>query len=218
MGSLRAAVRKEWRQEVRSLSGLAVTASFAFIGGVLGGVALYGIEPDPQLLAGLIWLILLFAGAVTLPRTFLVEDETGTADLLRLVAPAGVAFSGKAILASAQMLVVALLGAGPVLLQSETRIENPPLLIVAIALGAVGVGVTATLCGALASGAANRAAVAAAIALPLLVFLASLGTTAVLPAFGDPRPVGWPACAGMLGWVAGAFTLGPPLLTAVWRR
>ena len=65
--ALRAAVWKEWRQEARSLSGLAVTASFAFIGGVLGGLALYGIDPDPQLLAALIWLILLFAGAVTLP-------------------------------------------------------------------------------------------------------------------------------------------------------
>lgn len=118
MQPLRAAIRKEWRQEARSLSGLAVTASFAFIGGMLGNLSIYGIQPNPLLLAGLIWMILLFAGAVTLPRTFLVEDETGTADLLRLIAPAGTAFHGKAILASAQMLLVAALGSGPLLVST----------------------------------------------------------------------------------------------------
>ena len=211
-------MRKEWRQEARTFSGLAVTGAFALIGGILGGVALYGIEPDPQLVGAVLWLILLFAAGVTLPRTFLVEDETGTADMLRLVAPAGAAFAGKAILASAQMLVVAPLAVMPIILQSQARVADPLLLFVALALGAIGVGATAALCGAFASGAANRAAVAAAIALPLLVFLASLGTTSLLPAFGDGRPVGWPACAGLLGWIGGVFTIGPPLLRAVWRR
>ncbi len=215
---LRAAILKEWRQEARSLSGLAVTALFALVGGVLGGVAIYGFRPDPGLLAALLWLILLFAGAVTLPRTFLSEDETGTADLLRLVAPPGAAFVGKAVLAIAQMLVVATLASAALLVQAGAHVISWPLLVVSLGLGAVSVGATSALCGALASGAANRAAVAAALAVPLLLFLGSLGTTALLPALGDARPVGWPACLGLLGYAAGSLTLGPPLLAAVWKR
>ncbi|RYG87645.1 hypothetical protein EON77_01835 [bacterium] len=218
MDPILASLRKEWRQESRSLSGLAVTASFALGGSLLTLVALYGTRGDAQLIGGLIWLVLLFAAGVTLPRTFLIEDETGTADLLRLISPAGPVFWGKAILASAQMLVIALLAAGPILLQSELKVVNPLLLVVALTLGAIGVGATATLCGALASGAANRGAVAAGLALPLLIFLASMGTTALLPALGDSRSIGWSACLGLFGWVTGVFTIGPPILAAIWRR
>ena len=216
---LRGAVVKEWRQEARSFSGLAVTGLFALVGGVLGGVAIYGIRPDPQLLAGLLWLILLFAGAVTLPRTFLSEDEAGTADLLRLVAPPGVAFAGKAVLACGQMLVVATLAGGALLVQAGVGIASWPLLVISLGLGAVSVGATAALCGAVASGAANRGVVAAALAVPLMLFLGSLGTTALLPAFGDSRVrVGWQAVLGLAGYAAGTLTMGPPILAAVWRR
>ena len=213
-----AMMRKEWLCEIRTLSGLTTTALFAFVSVVVIGTATYNLKLSPVLAAGLLWLVLVFAGSVTLPRTFIGEEELGTSDLLKLMARPEAVFWGKALVNAGQMLVTSLLVTGFFVMNSHVEVPNVLLLLVSVAAGSIGIASTVTLCGALASQATNRSTVAAAISIPLLVFLANLGVTAVAASFGEDNHAGLPAGIGLTAYAVLVSVVGPYIYALLWKR
>ena len=65
---------------------------------------------EPEVQAGLLWAVLLFAALVGLSRAFVKEEESGTVHLLRLSCPAQAVLWGKAAFNLA--LVVHAVGGG----------------------------------------------------------------------------------------------------------
>src|SRR4051794_37721914 len=92
-----AVFRKEWLNESRTRSGLISSLLFSVVAVVAIALATFGKTPDPTIAAGLLWVTLLFSSILALPRSFIGEEETGTADLLRLLARPHVVFWGKAL-------------------------------------------------------------------------------------------------------------------------
>jgi heme exporter protein B len=215
---------KEWREEARSRVGWFTAGLFALVSVVAAAFVFFGRDvnrPDSgfgEIIAGLLWITLLFSALLSLPRTFLAEEESGTADLLRRWARPHAVYWGKALygLALCQVLGVAICGLYVMLLGVIVR--DLPLLMISLFLGSACLAGTVTLCSALAARAENRAALAAAIAAPLLLPLMQAAVSVTRVAFGSGLVEGaWFAALALAGMAAATLAIGPYLYAAIWK-
>lgn len=213
-----AVIRKELRIELRGKVGLFSTFLFA-VGAVTAlGIASINSDPSPALSAGLLWLALLFACVVALARTFLLEEEQGTGDLLRLLAKPGPVFWGKAIFNFILLIAVAIVIVPAFLLLVNVTVASVALLIAGSLCGVAGLAAVVSMCGALASRAQGKGLLAGVISLPLLLPVLTAGITALRGAFGDPPDESWRAVLSLMGMAAAFFAIGPYLYAAIWKQ
>lgn len=205
-----AVAEKDFRSEWRSRAAWNAIALFSLAAPVALGYALANLKVGAEILGGLLWTTLFFAAMVGLPRTFVKEEETGTAVLLRLHYPAEAVLWGKALgqfvlLASTQLAAVPLFA-----LILGANIELPLVLLIILALGDVGLAVASCLLGAIAAQARSRGALFPALAAPLLLpMLASLSVASgvAFGAKGNPWPTIQVVAAFDVALLAGAWIL-----------
>lgn len=211
--------RKEWRTEMRSMSGLVTAFLFSVVTVYAISFAALNSKLPKTVIAGMLWVALLFSAASSLPRTFLSEEEHGTADLLRLVARAHAVFWGKALfnifqcVATSVMLSILYLGF------TSTPVAIPWLFAVSLVAGCLSLAGAVTLCGAIASQASNRSMLAAAIAVPLLLPLVALGVSGMRVSLGDGTMAsgGTASAIGLIGYAVATLATGPYIFAAVWK-
>jgi len=92
---IKAIFRKELASEVRTRSGLATVCLFSIAAVVAVAFGAFNQKLSGSLAAGLFWVTLLFTAAVALPRAFVIEEEQGTGDLLRLMARPEAVFGAR---------------------------------------------------------------------------------------------------------------------------
>ena len=180
-------LRSEWRTRVAvSAVGLFALSSLTLIGLALGP----GSAREPGLAAALLWLVLFFTGATGLGRTFVQEEERGTALALRLSARATTVWAGKyaanvvlllGLTAVATPLLLALLG---------VPAANGVLLFCVLGLGDLGLAAVMTMTAALVAQASARGGLLAALSFPLLVPLLLAGVHGAKAALGQGNPQG----------------------------
>ena len=215
---IRAILRKELQSEMRSKSGLLTSVLFGIVAVVAIAFATMNVNLGPTAAAGLFWVTLLFSSMISLPRTFTVEEELGTGDLLRLMSRPHAVFWGKALFNLLLLLVTAVLLATLFVLLARITVEVWWLFGVAMVATCVSLAGGVTLAGALVSQAANRSALAAAVALPLLLPLTVIGVGAMRVAFGEPGlMIGVRSALGLLCYGTASMAIGPYLFAAVWR-
>lgn len=215
---LGAVFRKELLSESRSRSGFLTALLFSVVAVVAVAFAGYGQRLGGSLGAGLLWVILLFSSVASLPRAFLVEEEQGTADMLRLLARPHAVFWGKALFNLLQMILTAFVLSLLFLMLTGLEVRFPLMYIAGLLGGSVALSGAVTLCGALVAQAANRAALVGAIALPLLLPLIALGVGATRVALGEGMPAaGWQTTAGLASYAVAVLAGGPHLFAAVWK-
>lgn len=212
-----AVFRKEWRMESRSLSGISTTALLCFVSVVI----IYSITADstlnPMVGAGIYWVILVFAASVNLARTFIQEEESRTADFWRLMARPEAVFWGKSLFNMAQMTIATFVMSVLFVLMGHVKVEQP-LTFVANALGgALAIASTVTMSGAIAAPASNRSALAAAISVPVLLFLVSMGVSGTATAFGEPLHNGEKVSIIMFLYAFAVSTTGPVVYSKIWK-
>ena len=175
MSTVWAILRKECRSEWRTRYGVGAALLFALatLAGVSFAVGPLGDRPD--LLAALLWVVLLFAALASLAHTFSREVEAGTLPLLRLVASPTAIALGKLLfnllfLALLELITVpvflVLMGAPPV--------RWGPFLLI-LGLGGLALAATTTLVGAVVAQARARGTLFAAACLPLLIVVLAAG-------------------------------------------
>lgn len=219
MKEVAAVFLKEWRAEVRSRHGLFAAGLFSVLAVVAMSFAGYGLRPSGSLAAGMLCVTLLFSAILALPRTFLIEDEQGTFDLLRLIGEPGPVFVGKTLYNIVQMLVTGALLGTVFLALSGVEVRSGPLLVAGLGLQCVALAAAVSLCGALVIGASNRWVLAGAVAMPLLLPQVFLGVGALRVALGEGMPAGgWQSVAGLAGFAVAALASGPLIASAVWRQ
>lgn len=172
-----AILRKECRSEWRTRYGLNAALLFAVT--TLTAVSFsVGRLPDrTDLLAALLWVVLLFASLSSLAHTFVREVEGHTLTFLRLVASPAAIASGKLLfnllfLGLIELVTVPLF---LILMGAPAPRWGPFLLI--LGLGTVALAVTTTLVGAVSSQTRGRGALFAAISLPLLMVVVAAGVS-----------------------------------------
>jgi heme exporter protein B len=205
--------------ELRSKSGLATAGLFAVAAVFTIGFATMNSHLDGDIAAGLIWVAILFSSVLALPRTFIVEEEQGTADLLRLTARPHAVFWGKALFNLLQMLVMAATLSVLYLGFTGLSLQSPWLYVATLVGGCAALSGAVTLTGAIVSRATNRGALAGAVAIPGLLPIMGMGVSGMRSAFG----VGFQASGqlwalGLLGYATLVLAIGPWVFAAVWKH
>ena len=79
------------------------------------------------------------------------------------------------------------------------------------------IGSTVTLAGAIAAPASNRFSLAAAISVPILIFLVNLGVTGTATALGEGLQNGNLGGIVMIAYAAATCSLGPVVYSKIWK-
>lgn len=186
-----AILSKEWRCELRTRYALSTVLLFALTTLIAVSISVgpAGASPEQRpLMPVLLWLILLFAATAGLPRTFVHEEETHTADPLRLSARPSCLFCGKTLYNMTLLFVLeaAVTPLFVVLLQVE--VADPVYFVATLIAGGVGLAVASTLIAAMVAQARVRGPLFAVLAFPLLLPLLKLVIDASFAAVaGEPQ-------------------------------
>lgn len=216
---IRGALRKELAAEWRSKHGWLTASLFGLSSVFAMSLATFGDRPSPTVAAGMLSVVTLFSGALSLPRLFLAEDDQRTLDLLRLVANPVPSFFGKAIAALVQAVVTSLATLLLFVVLTGLPVPHPVWATASVLLFSISVTGAMSLAGAIVLGAANRWVLAAAIALPLIMPLIFLNTGALRIAFGFGDPVRLPSFAiGLVGAGLAWWALAPVIVDPLWGR
>jgi heme exporter protein B len=210
-------LRAEFRTRV-ALNSLALFAltTLAAVSYTIGPYRLAD-EDRPFLLSVLLWIVIFFAALAGLDRSFVKEEESHTAPLLRLAAAPSVVWAGKLLynLVLLGVLTAMLVPLYCILMGFE--IAMPWRFIGLLAAGGFGLAVTTTIVAAIIAQAMTRGALFSVLSLPLLlpllIFLIQ-GTTAVATADLETYSESLRAVLSM----AGVMTIASALLfPVVWR-
>ncbi len=164
-----AILRKECRSEWRTRYGLNAALLFAVTTLTSVSFAVGRLGDRPDLLAALLWIVLLFAALASLSHAFVREVEGHTLTLLRLTASPTAIALGK-LLFNLVFLAVIELVTVPLFL---ALMGAPPprwgAFLALLGLGSLALACAATLVGAIIAQTRGRGALFAGVSLPLLL-------------------------------------------------
>jgi len=203
-------------QEWRLRQGIVASLLMGVVTVVGVGFAVLGEALEAGLQAGLFWIALLFGLFPALARGFITEEETGTADLLRVGARPSAVFWGKWLFhATLYLLLSIVLIPLYALMIASLRGDLFGWLIL-WGLGGFCLVSVLTLCGALVARTAIRGALLAVLTFPLLLPLLLLliaGTKAALQ--GQSL---WGVVQGVLGYAMMMSAGAAWVFERVWRE
>lgn len=212
-----AVFRKDLRIELRNR--YAVNSLLLFVLGALF-LVLFAVGPQPlsaRVQSALLWIVMLFAASLGLGRSFVREEEGGTALLLRLNTRASTVFVGKFLFNL--LLVAGLTGVatGAFLLLLDIPIRSPGLLSAVLSLGTLGLASATTLLAALVARAARRGPLLPVLLLPLLVPLLVSGTSGTRKAItGVPWAQAQDELLTLIGFAGATLSAAIVLFDYVW--
>ncbi len=176
-------------------------------------------ELNKTVAAGLLWVVLVFSGILALPRIFLIEEEQGTADLLRLMAKPEAVFWGKGLFALVIQLAIGSAITVLFIVFNHIPVVKYDTLLISMLGGCAAIAGTVALCAAIAMRAANSTVLTATIAVPLLTTLVTLGTTGTRTAFGvDAFNRGLMFSSSLVAYAIATFLVGSLIFPSVWRK
>jgi heme exporter protein B len=210
-------LRAEFRTRV-ALNSLALFAltTLAAVSYTIGPYRLAE-EDRPFLLSVLLWIVIFFAALAGLDRSFVKEEESHTAPLLRLAAAPSVVWAGKLLYNLVLIFVLMAMLAPLFCVLMGFEIALPWRFVVVLAVGGYALAVITTIVAAIIAQALTRGALFSVLSLPLLLPLLIIvieGTRAVATGDLDAYSESLRAMITM----AGAMTIVSAFLfPVVWR-
>lgn len=179
-----ALLRKDALAESRSRAALNASLLFAVTALVAVAFSLGPVPVPPKVLASILWVVLFFAATAGLARSFVAEEESGTALALRLSGGSHAVLLGKLLSNLALMLVLEAVVLPLFLTILALPIANWTGFACVLLLGTLGLSAAATVAAALVAKAHGKGELFAGLAFPLLVpaLIGGIqGTVACLP-------------------------------------
>ena len=164
-----AILRKECRSEWRTRYGTSAALLFAVTTLTTVSFAVGRMPDRTDVLAALLWIVLLFASLAALGHTFVREVEGRTMTLLRLVASPTAIAVGKLLFNLLFLGVLELVTVPLFLVLMGAPSPSWGEFLALLALGSVALAACSTLVGALIAQTRSRGALFAAVSLPLLL-------------------------------------------------
>jgi heme exporter protein B len=164
-----AVFRKDLISEFRTRYAISAILLFAVTTLVAVSFAIGRAGISPAVHSSLLWIIIYFSSLSGLSRTFVKEEESRTADALRLSASPGAVFGGKLLfnfmlLAAIEVVTIPLF-VGMMSLQ----VKGWPLFVAVLVIGSIGLAVASTIVAAIVSRANAKGALFAVLSFPLLL-------------------------------------------------
>ncbi|MBP1646963.1 MAG: ccmB [Bacteroidetes bacterium] len=168
--SVLAILRKDWQSELRTR--YAISALLMFVITTISIILFsLGSEGAPaEVLSGMLWVVIFFAAMSGLSRTFVMEEERGTAMTLQLLAPPSAVYFGKllfnlVLIAGVNLLTVALYS----LFINGFIIKTASIFIITITLGSIGFAAAATIIAAIIARASTKGTLYPVLSFPILL-------------------------------------------------
>jgi len=159
---------KDWLLELRTRVAIGAVVLFAVTSVVAAGFALAppsGVAAEVK--AALLWVVLFFAAVAGLSRAFVVEEETRTADALRLtVSPTGV-LVGKLAFNTVLMWALCAMTVPLYMLLLEAPARHTTLLLTIVLVGSFALACATTAVGAIVAKASTRGALFGVLSFPV---------------------------------------------------
>ncbi len=164
-----AILRKECRSEWRTRYGLNAALLFAVTSLTAVSMAAGRLGDRTDLLAGLFWIVLLFATLTSMSHAFVREVEGRTMLMLRLVASPTEIATGKLLFNLLFLGVVELVLVPLFMILMGAPSPNWGAFLAVLALGTVSLAASSTLVGAVIAQTRGRGALFAGVSLPILL-------------------------------------------------
>ncbi len=180
-GQVYAIVWKDLLLELRTRERMVAMCAFAVLSGLLFNFASDWTAVRPQDVAsGLIWMTLVFGGLLGLGRTFHLEAQDGAfSGVLMSPAPKDAVYLGKAVANFVLLFLLALVVVGVFALFLGLSLgPHPGMLVLALALGALGFVALGTLFSAVSSATHMGETLLPILVFPLLVPMVIYGVSA----------------------------------------
>jgi len=131
--------------------------------------------PSEEIMAAIFWIILFFASMSGLAHTFVKEEESGTAMILRLSADGMVIFWGKLIFNFILVTAITVLIVPLFVIFLDVSIGNWVIFAAGLVLGLIGLSGATTIVAAIVSRASVKGALFTVLSFPVLMPLLMAG-------------------------------------------
>lgn len=161
---------KDWRSELRTRYAVSALVMFVIttITIILFSLGSEGAPAD--VLSGMLWVVIFFGAMSGLSRTFVTEEERGTALTLQMLAPPAAVYAGKLLF---NLVLVAGLNLLTVLLYllfvEGFVIRSLPIFVTTMALGSAGFAASATIIAAIIARANTKGTLYPVLSFPVLL-------------------------------------------------
>lgn len=210
---------KDLKLELRSRYAINMLLMFV-LGSLLLMVFAIGQQPvSEKVESALLWVVILFSGAIGLGRSFISEEERGTVLLLQLNTRGSMVYAGKLLFNFLLVLVLNLVALGAFALLLDVEVQLPGLLLLTLVLGALGLAGATTLLAAIIARTASSGPLLPVLLFPLLIPL----LLSVINATKNALPLGhgWMASIGdlltLIGFSGVVITASVLLFDYVWN-
>jgi heme exporter protein B len=165
-------VSKDLKSEVRTRYALNALMMFVVTAVAVIMFALREEQPSSEVLAGMFWVVVFFTGMSGLGRSFVAEEERGTALTLQLVASSSAVYFGKLLFNVALTLtMVAAVTVLSLLVFPGFEIRSPAIFLITVFLGSTGLASAATIIAAIIAKANTRGTLYPVLSFPVLIVL-----------------------------------------------
>ena len=144
---------------------------------------------NPQMLAGLLWIILFFAASTGLTKSFVSEEEAGTSLFLKINADNMSVYFGKLLYNIIINLLITALSCGLMFAIAEVNIARPAELWVSMMFASIAISSAATIIAAIISKAGAKGAMFPVLSFPVLLPVLYLGIDLTINCISGNQPV-----------------------------
>ena len=202
-------IRSEWRTRyaANSLLMFVVTAVSIIL------FALRSVDANPELLSGMLWVVIFFTAMSGMSRAFVSEEERGTTLTLQLVATPSAVYFGKLLFNCALILFLSLvISLMYQLFFSEFVIKSAGVYAGSLVLGSLGFASASTIIAAIIAKTRSRGTLYAVLLFPLLIIPLMMGMSSTAKAldgatFNEVLPDFQVLVAYLMVMVAGSYLL-----------
>ncbi len=178
--------QKDLQQEYRTRYALNAILLFAVVtlSAVSFAIGTYSVSQET--LSALLWIILFFSSMSGLAHIFVREEETHTADTLRLVATPTSIFLGKLLFNIILLFILEIIIIPLFLGVMNLQVQNYLLFFLTLIIGSIGLAGGGTIVGAIISKASSKGALFTVLAFPILLPVLISGISATKKAVTQP--------------------------------
>lgn len=160
---------KDLRSELRTKYALNAIVMFAVVtlSAVSFAVGQFAIGNDVR--AAFLWIVLFFSAMSGLGRVFIKEEDSGTVNVLRLSAGAGVVYVGKLIFNTLLLFALAAIIVPLFVVLMGLEVQDAGLFAAVLLLGTAGLAGASTIIAAIIAKASAKGELFAVLAFPILL-------------------------------------------------
>jgi heme exporter protein B len=170
MRSAAAIFLKDWHSELRTR--YAISALMMFVLTTIS-IVLFSLGSEgapPSALSGMLWVVIFFSGMSGLSRTFVMEEERGTALTLQLLAPPSAVYFGKLLFNIVLVIGLNIVAVALYFFFIEGFvIQTASIFLLTVGLGSVGLAAASTIIAAIIAKANTKGTLFPVLSFPLLL-------------------------------------------------